>query len=65
MNAGGINWCLAEFTNLRLDHIRGGLTVVPFWAAAVTVLLLVTYLPPISLWLPHVYLSRWDRGKGA
>ena len=30
-------------------------TIWPFYGAAVTVLLLVTYIPGLSLWLPHLF----------
>ncbi len=58
MNASGITRRLVGFANLLVGHIRGGLAMVPFWAADLIVLLLATYLPPISLWIPHLYLSR-------
>jgi len=41
---------------ISLDRISRAM--VPFWVAAILVLLLVTYLPPISLWIPHFFLRR-------
>jgi C4-dicarboxylate transporter DctM subunit len=41
---------------ISLDRISRAM--VPFWVAAIIVLLLVTYLPPISLWIPHFFLRR-------
>jgi C4-dicarboxylate transporter DctM subunit len=41
---------------ISLDRISRAM--VPFWVAAVIVLILVTHLPPISLWIPHLYPSR-------
>ena len=40
---------------ISLDRISRAM--VPFWVAAIIVLLLVTYLPPISLWIPHFFLK--------
>jgi C4-dicarboxylate transporter DctM subunit len=41
---------------ISLDRISRAM--VPFWFAAIVVLLLVTYLPPISLWIPQFFLRR-------
>ncbi|HYR02977.1 MAG TPA: TRAP transporter large permease subunit, partial [Syntrophobacteria bacterium] len=41
---------------ISLDRISRAMT--HFWVAAVIILLLVTYLPPISLWIPHFFLRR-------
>jgi len=32
--------------------------IVPFVLAAIAVLLLVTYIPALSVWIPHLYLQR-------
>ena len=33
-------------------------SIIPFILAAILVLLLVTYIPALSLWIPHLYLQR-------
>lgn len=32
--------------------------IIPFILAAIVVLLLVTYIPALSMWIPHLYLQR-------
>ena len=32
--------------------------IIPFIVAAIVVLLLVTYIPALSMWIPHLYLQR-------
>ena len=32
--------------------------IIPFIVAAIVVLLLVTYIPPLSMWIPQLYLQR-------
>jgi TRAP-type C4-dicarboxylate transport system permease large subunit len=33
--------------------------MIPFLLAALAVLLLVTYIPALSVWIPHLYLQRY------
>ncbi|MBX9611856.1 MAG: TRAP transporter large permease [Burkholderiales bacterium] len=53
---GGVLFVGAAVARLRIEQVVRAL--YPFFAALLLVLLLVTYVPALSLWLPNLVLSR-------
>jgi len=46
----------SSIAGISLERISR--SMIPFLLAAVVVLMLVTYIPQLSMWIPHLYLQR-------